>query len=294
VSDGELLTEIAREEAGLADKLEDAIRRLSDVDNKLRSLVARLPGLQQPEQFLAEQTRANELSEQLTKSKDVTAEVFTDYSRILKEFRVNRLPKHLIDQMNEKVVGKLGDALANDFPATEGDYGRFHGELAASRQPAPEVVFGLQQKITVLLNKLRDIRAGIGQGLDLKKLISQVEQLIKEQLANQTILDLIRTGKERELRELTVTPPNAPVSVTAGQKATVRVPATAGPLYTGNFQLKLEPSPGSDLKVPSTITMKEDDRDFTVEITAGFNKGMHWVRVTPDVGPVRDIRILVK
>ena len=32
VSDGELLTEIAREEAGLADKLEDAIRRLTDVD----------------------------------------------------------------------------------------------------------------------------------------------------------------------------------------------------------------------------------------------------------------------
>jgi hypothetical protein len=74
----------------------------------------------------------------------------------------------------------------------------------------------------------------------------------------------------------------------------VTVPATAGPLYTGNFQLKLEASPGSDLKVPSTITMKEDDRDFKVEITAGFNKGMHWVRVTPDVGPVRDIRILVK
>ena len=45
VSDGELLTEIAREEAGLADKLDDAIRRLADVDNKLRSLVARLPGL---------------------------------------------------------------------------------------------------------------------------------------------------------------------------------------------------------------------------------------------------------
>ena len=44
VSDGELLTEISREEAGLADKLDDAIRRLSDVDAKLRSLVARMPG----------------------------------------------------------------------------------------------------------------------------------------------------------------------------------------------------------------------------------------------------------
>ena len=41
------------------------------------------------------------------KAKDVTAEVFTDYSRILLEFRANRLPEHLIEQMDEKVVGKL-------------------------------------------------------------------------------------------------------------------------------------------------------------------------------------------
>jgi hypothetical protein len=91
-----------------------------------------------------------------------------------------------------------------------------------------------------------------------------------------------------------VTPPNAPVSVTAGQKATVRAPAVPGPLYNGTFTLKLEPSPGSDLKVPSQIVMKEDDQDFVVEITAGFTKGMHWVRVTPDVGPAKDIRVLVK
>src|SRR5262249_35638966 len=63
VGDGELLTEIAREEAALADKLDDAIRRLTDVDNKLRSLAARLPGNTQPEQFVADQTRSNELVE---------------------------------------------------------------------------------------------------------------------------------------------------------------------------------------------------------------------------------------
>jgi hypothetical protein len=294
VSDGELLTEIAREETSLAEKLEDAIRRLADVDSKLRSMVARIPGLNQPEQFLPEQTRANELAEQLSKAKDVTAEVFTDYSRILKEFRVNRLPKHLIDQMNEKVVAKLGDALATDFPGVEGDYGRFHGELSGNRQPPAELVFGLQQKIVVLLNKLRDIRGGIGQGLDLKRIITQLETLIKGRLEDQLVLDVIRAGEENKLKQITVTPPSAPVSVVAGQKATVRVPAAIGPLYNGDFKLKLEPSPGSELKVSESITLKEDDRDFTVEIAAGFSKGMHWIRVTPDVGPVRDIRVLVK
>ena len=294
VSDGELLTEISREEAGLADKLDDAIRRMADVDNKLRSLVARLPSLTQPEQFTAEQTRANELVEQMGKSKDVTAEVFTDYSRIHLEFQANRLPEHLISQMEEKVVGKLRDVLSNDYPQTEEAYGRFHGELAASRAPSPEEAFNVQAKVTVLLNKLRDIRAGIGQGLDLKKIISQIEAIIKQKQESQLILDLIGIGKQKELVQVVVTPPAAPVSVVAGQKATVRVPVAIGAAYNGNFTLKLEASAGSDLKVPTNITLKEDDRDFVLEVTAGFNKGQHSVRVTPDIGPARDVKVIVK
>jgi hypothetical protein len=294
VSDGELLTEIAREEAGLADKLDDAIRRLADVDNKLRSTVARLPGLQQPEQFLAEQTRSNELLEQMQKARDTANEVATDYGRILLEFRANRLPEHLITQMEEKIVGKLRDVLTNDFPATEEAYGQFHNELAASRAPAPEVAFNAQAKVTVLLNKLRDIRAGIGQGLDLKKVISQIEGIIKDQTLVAESLKALGGSFTRRLTEITVTPPPASVSITAGQKLTIRVPVDIGAAYSGNFTLRLEPSPGSDLKVASTVTLKDEDTEFPVEITAGFNKGPHSVRVTPDQGPARDVKVIVK
>ena len=45
-----------------------------------------------------------------------------------------------------------------------------------------------------------------------------------------------------------------------------------------------------DMEIPE----KEDDTDFVMEITAGFNKGMFWVRITPDLGPARDLRVLVK
>jgi hypothetical protein len=294
VSDGELLTEISREESTLADKLDDAIRRIADVDNKLRSLVARLPGLNKPEQFTAEQTRANELSEQLGKARDVTNEVFTDYSRILLEFRVNRLPDHLIRDMEQKVVGKLDDVLANDFPQTEEAYGKFHNQLAAARAPGAEEAFAVQSKITVLLNKLREIRAGIGQGLDIKKLISQLEEAIRQQVANQQILELLGRGKQRELFEVIVSPPPAPVSLVAGQKTNIRVPVQIGAAYNGNFTLKLEAASGSDLKVPATITLKEDDKDFVLEVTAGFNKGPFSIRVTPDVGPARDVKVIVK
>jgi hypothetical protein len=294
VSDGELLTEISREEAGLADKLDDAIRRMADVDNKLRSMVTRFPLLTTPESFVPEQTRANELSEQMGKAKDVTAEVYTDYSRILLEFRANRLPDHLIRDIDVKIVGKLGEALSANFPQTEEAYGKLHGELSGARMPAAEVAFAAQSKVTELLNKLRDIRAGIGQGLDLKKLISQAEALIQGQaLIAQGLLSIDKNRKEK-LTWVTVTPPPAPVSVTAGQKVLVRIPAEIGQLYNGNFTLKLEASSGSELKVPTTITLKEDDKDFALEIVAGFSKGLHSIRVSPDAGPVTDVKVIVK
>jgi hypothetical protein len=298
VSDGELLTEIAREEAGLADKLEDAIRRLADVDNKLRSMMARIPVLTTPDQFVPEQTRANELAEQLGKAKDVTAEVFTDYSRILREFEANRLPEHLIKDIKSKVVGRLEGVLSPDtpvnFPKAEEVYGKFHADLLASRQPADDLRGEVQQRVSTLLAVLREIRNGIGQGLDAKKLITQLETLIKDEQAQQAVFEAFQREKQGSLLQVTVTPPPAPVSVTAGQKVTVKIPVEIGAAYNGTFALKLEPSPASDLKVSSTIALKEDDKDFNLEITAGFNKGLHWVRITPDVGPVRDVRVIVK
>ena len=82
------------------------------------------------------------------------------------------------------------------------------------------------------------------------------------------------------------------MAITAGQKQIVRVPVAIGAAYNGDFTLKLEPT--GDLKVPATISLKEDDKDFNVEITAGFTKGMFSVRVTPDVGLARDIKVIVK
>jgi hypothetical protein len=301
VGDGDLLTEIAREEASLADKLDDAIRRLADVDQKLRSLAARLPGNKDPEQFVADQTRSNELLEQMAKAKDITGEVHADYLRILLEFKVNRLPEHLIKPMESRVVNRLGSVLgkidepnAATFPKTEEAYGRFHSELGQGKAPVPDVVFAAQQQVTNLLTTLREIRSGIGQGLDLKKVITQVEAIIKEETGIAEALKVIDKSRKNELQQVTVRPPNAPISIVAGQRSTVRVSVEIGDLYNGTFTLKAEASPGSELKVPSEIKLKETDREFALEIGAGQKTGNFWVRVTPDIGPAKDVRVIVR
>jgi len=102
----------------------------------------------------------------------------------------------------------------------------------------------------------------------------------------------IEKAKGRSLVEITIPEVRTPIPVKAGGKATARIPVVIGPAYDGDFQLKFDPSPGSDLKV-SAQTLKEDDTVLVLTIEAGFNKGLHWIRITPDRGPAQDVRVTV-
>lgn len=294
VSDAELLTEIAREEATLADKLDDAIRRTAEVDNKFRSMAARFGGLNNPDAFIAEQTRATEIQELFGKARDILGELNADYARILLEYKANRLPQKLIDDTNNKIVKKLNEVVVTDIPQTEEAYGVVQGAVASSKVPLPENVLEVQKKLTALLFKLRDIRGGIGAGLDLKKLIESAEVLIKG--VRQTQLTLTEWDRllRGQVNELNVRVPVAPVSIVAGQKATVSVPVVVGALYEGNLTLKIEPAAGSGLMVVENVKLKDDDTEFKLEITAGFNKGLHTIRIIPDKGAARELKINVR
>src|SRR5262249_7117674 len=153
------------------------------------------------------------INEQLGKGKDVTSEVATDYARILLEFKANRLPENLIRDVENKVVNKLADVLTNDFPQTEEAYAKVHSELNASRQQPAEVPFAAQSAVAKLLAKLRDIRAGIGEGLSIKKIISDFEDQIKQRYITKQILDLIQKERGKEIREVVVHTADAPVSL---------------------------------------------------------------------------------
>ena len=65
---------------------------------------------------------AEEIGETLAKGSDVTREVWTDYSRILKELDVNQDRKEsgglitkMINKVGDKIVAPLDGALNNDF-----------------------------------------------------------------------------------------------------------------------------------------------------------------------------------
>ena len=196
---------------------------------------------------------------------------------------------------------KLNEVVTTDIPQTEEAYGTVQGAVASSRQPTPDSVFEVQKKLTALLVKLRDIRGGIGAGLDLKKAIEQLENIIKiSRFTLQSIRDAIE-AEVRLVRFINVRVPQSPATVEAERELTVRIPVVIGALYNGKFTLKLEPSAGSGLTVLDSmskpidsIKLKDDDTEITIKIKAGATKGTHNVRITPDEGPVRELKVIVR
>ena len=294
VSDAELLARIAVDESKLADELEDVIKKLSEMDTKYRSFTGRVGGLQTPDQFVSEQSATNDMAELLTAAKNKTSEVNAKYTGILLEYKTNRMEKNLIDSTKTKIVDKLGAVLDREFPDAEKDYEAVHGLVNQNRPPEAAQVFAAQQKLTVLLEKLRDIRSGIGQGLDFKKAITDAENILKLLRQGRQYTDEWTKQETNLIEAINMKMPNAPVAVPAGQKVSVRIPVVIGQAYSEKYEIKVEPSPGSDLTVPAKITLKDGDREFTLDVTAGAKQGLYAVRLIPDVGPVKDLRVIVK
>ena len=294
VSDAELLARIAVDEAKLADELDDVIKKLAEMDTKYRSFTSRVPSLSNPELFVSEQTATNDMGEVLTAAKNKTSEVNAKYTGILLEYKTNRMEKNLITATKTKIVDKLGDVLEREFPEAEKNYTGIQGLIAQNRQPEAAEVFATQQKLTQLQDKLREIRSGIGQGLDFKKIITDAEKLIQGIRVNKKYIDEWQRQETNLIEAINLRVPNAPVSVTAGQKVSVKIPVSIGQAYSENFIVKFEASPGSNLTVPAQITLKEGDREMILEVTAGITTGLFSVRIIPDAGPVKDLRVIVK
>ncbi len=294
VSNAELLARIAVDEAKLADELEDVIKKLAEMDNKYRSFTGRVGSLQNPDQFASEQSATNDMFELLTAAKNKTSEVNAKYNGILLEYKTNRMERNLIESTKTKIVDKLGAVLDREFPDAEKDYEAVHGAVNQNRAPEAAQVFAAQQKLTLLLEKLRDIRSGIGQGLDFKKVITDAEALLKLLRQGKAYIEEWGRQETNLIEAINLRVPNAPVAIPAGQKVSVRIPVVIGPAYSEKYEIKFEPSPGSDLVVVPKITLKENDREFTLDVTAGAKPGLYAVRIIPDVGPVKDLRVIVK
>jgi hypothetical protein len=182
VSEAELLVEIAKEEQNLHFKLEDTVGRLRDARLRLDKVGEQLRDADlAPEQLQTMAVRAQEIGDATTRARDVVQEVYTDYSRILRELELNRVMPRLVEKVKGEIIFPLEGVLRQEFARAEEAAEAYRKELEARRKPGDEMTKAAQQALDQLIEKLSRVMDAMGDVTTINKLITVLREIEKGQ-----------------------------------------------------------------------------------------------------------------
>jgi len=199
VSEPELLVEIAKEEEGLHLKMEDTVARLKDARLKLDKITEQMGALP-ADQLATMAQRAQEIVDAALKGRDVTTEVFSAYSVILREMELNRVMPRLVEKVKTEIVTPLEGALRVEFTHAEEATEAYRKELEAGRKPEAKATAEAQQRLDQLIERLTRIMDAMGEVTTINKLITALREIEKGQ--EQEVgarLNRIKSQKEKDL-----------------------------------------------------------------------------------------------
>ncbi|MCS6850488.1 MAG: hypothetical protein NZ700_04880 [Gemmataceae bacterium] len=193
VSETELLAEVAKEEENLHVKLEEAVNRLKEGKIKLEQIAQELRAGVAEAQLRPLALRAQDVEDTIVKSMDLTREVFTDYSRILKELKANRVQAGMVTRVEDNICKPLDSALGLEFIRAEEAQRDFRRTLEA-RKPDEQVTQLADQRLEQLIDRLVAVLDQMGDLTTINKLIVTLRNL-EEGQRNQS--DLYKEIKKR-------------------------------------------------------------------------------------------------
>ena len=295
VSESELFAIISREESDLARRFDELIKKLETAQRNLQAQASRVPSLSR-ETSTSEQTRLEGIIDTVVKSREQTGEIHTAYSRILREYQINRFPDQLTRGVEGKIVEPMAKVQVTEFPQAEEELTKFFGSLKEANPAIAQALTGpVLFKIQALLDRLRAIRANMGETLDLNKAILKIQAIIAG--ANEINKDDLATLHEKLLRELLWIQFDDVKDVTMGanQKAKVTLKIKMPKTITTDPLLRFEIPTNSGLKIaPIPVKLTDNSEDATFEITAGAATGTFSLRITPTQGKPVDLKVVVK
>jgi hypothetical protein len=197
VSENELLAEIAKEEETLHTKLEEAVNRLKDAKIKLDKVAQELPDLK-PEEFSPMARRAEELDETISKSWDVSREVNTDYLRILKELKTNRVQAGIIAKVNDKICEPLDAAINGDFPPADESMRELQKKLDAKTND-PAALALAREQLDKVINRLNGVLDAMADVATINKIIEALVKIKKAEEEEYERLKKLLREKEEDL-----------------------------------------------------------------------------------------------
>jgi hypothetical protein len=220
VPEAELLAQIGIEEEVLFDRFKKVVIRLETAQTTLRAQVQTLKTGAPDTDYSLSVYRLDEVRKGLLDTASATREIFSDYSRILEELKVNNVRADKISDLTNKIVSPLDQVLGQQFglfPMTDDAvqqlYTKLDEDVNAKRvgkniAEHAKASVDAAEKMDALVERMKTILAAIDRGVD----FAQVQAIIAELERSQrdAIEPLVRyEGAEIEklLKGLTGDPP---------------------------------------------------------------------------------------
>lgn len=296
VSEQELYAYISKEEAELVRRFDELITKLEDQQKVLIGTVQRVPSLSSATSAY-EQTRLEGVMDALSNSRVNIAEIYSSYQRIQREYKANRFPDKLTNDLDVKIVDPLRVVQAKEYPQVDKELSQFHVTLKSGRVDlaGPSAAMA-QQSFLELLDALRRIRKEMGDSIGFNKIVLKVKAIADGQIAlNQDDLKKIELEITRDLLHIRFLPAPEPVLVDAGKTANVKLALRMPKTITLDPVLRFEIPTNSGIKItPSEVKLKDDATQAVFDVTAGQTRGTFFVKIIPTQGDAIDLKIVVK
>jgi len=294
VSEADLLAEISADEAKIALRFDEALRRLRDAQTKLNQQADRLSGeALAPDLMLAARVRAEDIVQDVAKARDLVQAVAADYLRLRAEVVTNRCDVSVPERYDAVVLKPLEAVFAAEYKAADDALAVFRDPLAERRRPDPPAVAAARTTLAALITRLEQIRRDLGDALTEKLLQDRLRQIIASQRQVSAALESLRRDNRTRLFAPELVPAG-PVAVAPGGTVTVAQKIDWKLFDKGELRVRFDAPPGNEVTVPAEVVVKDDVEAFEYRLTAGAKRGEYVVRLVPSVGPPVEVRVTVK
>ena len=294
VSEADLLSEITKDEEKIVARFDEALKRLRDAQVKLNGQADLFRSASiAPQPLLSARVRAEDLVQEVAKSRDLLQSVLADYARLKREVETNRCNPGVSKRYETVILTPLEMVLAVEHKAADDALAAFREPLNAGSKPEDETTAAAKVTLEALIRRLEQIRRELGDTLSEGKLRDDLRKIIE----NQRVVSEALTRTIKGSREKLFAPEIKPApTVMMGQGETRKITHEVDwkVFDKGELKLRLEVSAGSDLTVPAEIVVKDDRNDFDYLVVAGRKPGTFTVTITPSIGPAVKVTVVVK
>jgi hypothetical protein len=293
ISEAELLVEIAKDEEIQIARLDDVLKKLREAQGKLSQTAGRLRDLAPPPDILISAgVRAQDLAQDVSKARELTAQIQTEYKRLGNEALFNGIKKTR-ERIENEILRDLALILESGFATAEETHKNFLTALLEGRRPEESLIGKDQADLQTLISLVQALREKLGESNSLSKSLARLQQLVtEEQLRGKVLENLQRNALERLRMPVIATIPT--VELAPGEKKLVKNPLNWLAFDGNAYAVKFEGPKGGELKLPAEVTVGDDKNDVEYEVTAGNKSGEYSIKLIPSVGNPVEVKVRVK